>query len=146
MKYVNSFTDNRGVLRYYFRRRGKRFPLPEPESPGFDVEYERFLAISNGVSEKSIAEKNFGFVYVVRLNNSVKIGFSQNFKKRLSGLQCGCPYPLSVVLVIPGWEREEKALHKRFRRHRIANEWFTLSPEIEEWIEGERSRSVEWQA
>lgn len=40
LRYVHSFVDRHGHVRYYFRYRGHRWALPEPGSPGFMAEYE----------------------------------------------------------------------------------------------------------
>jgi integrase len=45
LKYVNSFTDRHGTLRFYFRKGGKRIAaLPPPSSPTFSKEYNGLLA------------------------------------------------------------------------------------------------------
>jgi integrase len=44
LEYVNSFTDRHGRRRYYFRIKGKRFPLPTPGSATFSEEYNELLA------------------------------------------------------------------------------------------------------
>lgn len=41
LRYVQQFRDRHGRLRTYFRFRGQRFPLPDPEDEGFSAEYRR---------------------------------------------------------------------------------------------------------
>ena len=41
LRYVHSFVDKTGRVRYYFRHRGKRWPLPgEPGSVEFSERYD----------------------------------------------------------------------------------------------------------
>src|SRR5262245_48619674 len=41
LRYVHSFTDKTGRVRYYFRYRGKRWPLPgQPGSTEFSAAYD----------------------------------------------------------------------------------------------------------
>jgi integrase len=40
LPFIHSFVDRHGRARYYFRHRGRRWPLPAPGTPGFLAEYE----------------------------------------------------------------------------------------------------------
>jgi hypothetical protein len=44
LKYLHSFTDRHGHVRFYFRYRGKRSPLPAPHDEGFATAYDELLA------------------------------------------------------------------------------------------------------
>lgn len=44
LAYVHDFIDRHGARRFYFRFRGKRWPLPAPGTPGFLAEYEAIKA------------------------------------------------------------------------------------------------------
>jgi len=44
LKYLHSFTDRHGHVRFYFRYRGKREPLPAPHEEGFATAYDALLA------------------------------------------------------------------------------------------------------
>jgi integrase len=44
LKYLSQFRDRHGMLRYYFRIKGKRYPLPAPGSVTFAEEYAALLA------------------------------------------------------------------------------------------------------
>ena len=71
-----------------------------------------------------------GRVYVVKHEHGyVKIGEAQNPTNRLSSLQIGSPYRLSLFTVIEiGGDSPavESTLHEIYRRHRIRGEWFDL--------------------
>jgi integrase len=40
LKYLHSFCDRHGHVRYYFRYRGQRWPIPAPHEDGFATAYE----------------------------------------------------------------------------------------------------------
>jgi len=45
LRYVHAFVDRHGKARYYFRRHGRRVPLPDlPGSAAFNRAYEAALA------------------------------------------------------------------------------------------------------
>lgn len=44
LQYIHAFTDRHGRVRYYFRFKGKRWPLPAPGEPGFAAAYETLKA------------------------------------------------------------------------------------------------------
>jgi integrase len=52
LPYVDSFVDRHGHPHWYFRFRGKRWPLPAPGSPGFLEAYER---LKKAVQENTAA-------------------------------------------------------------------------------------------
>jgi hypothetical protein len=54
LKYVHSFVDKTGRARFYFRHRGKRWPLPgELGTTEFGAEYERLLRQTKNEKRKS---------------------------------------------------------------------------------------------
>lgn len=77
-------------------------------------------------------------IYFVKVNDKVKIGFSDNLKKRLSALQVSSAYKLEVLLIIDGDYEKESELHQQFREYRNSGEWFDLSDPIEAFIEDNR--------
>lgn len=79
-------------------------------------------------------------VYFIRNGDRVKIGWTTNMKARVASLSLPSD---SVLLTIPGGPREELILHQRFARDRIGrSEWFTASPEIEEYIATRTARAA----
>jgi len=48
LKYLHSFCDRHGHVRFYFRYRGSRWPLPAPHEEGFAPAYDaRLVEIKN---------------------------------------------------------------------------------------------------
>jgi hypothetical protein len=43
-KYLHGFRDRHGHVRYYFRYRGQRWPIPSPGEKGFAQAYENLVA------------------------------------------------------------------------------------------------------
>ena len=43
LKYLHSFRDRFGRVRFYFRYRGNRWPLPGPHEQGFATAYDALL-------------------------------------------------------------------------------------------------------
>jgi len=73
-------------------------------------------------------------VYFLKLNEFVKIGFSDDVLKRISQIQTSSPYKIEVMSVIHGDYDKEKELHKLFKQYRASGEWFYLSEEILDYI------------
>ena len=73
-----------------------------------------------------------GYVYLVHCvgTDLYKIGRSKlNYSARLSSLQTGCPYELSMIHAVhcDAYGRLEKLLHQTFKDKRVRGEWFELS-------------------
>jgi len=78
-------------------------------------------------------------------SRAVKIGKSFNVFARLRQLQTGCANPLSIAMILPigiefmgdckSGEWDEAAMHRRFRKARLAGEWFRMTPEIKTFLE-----------
>lgn len=65
----------------------------------------------------------------------MKIGVAKHATQRLSDMQVGCPFPLTLLKVIAGEYAEEAALHGRFAEYTMRGEWFKLEP-LREYIAG----------
>jgi hypothetical protein len=69
-------------------------------------------------------------------HNIVKIGYSKGcVESRLKSLKTGCPYKLEIFAIIEGELGVEKLLHRRFSSIRLEGEWFSLHPQIIQYIE-----------
>lgn len=75
------------------------------------------------------------YVYVIRAGKKspVKIGKAIKPTQRLKALQTGNAQTLRLLLVVPGGERLEYVLHRRFARFRL---------ESSEWFHGEGVREI----
>lgn len=67
-------------------------------------------------------------IYIIGAKESplVKIGTSDNVRRRLREIQNMCPVKLHVLWQTPGCEQIERALHRRFKAWRKHGEWFDL--------------------
>ena len=63
----------------------------------------------------------------------VKIGTSNNPRKRIRGLQIARP-DIKLLAAIPGGLETERQLHQRFQKLWITGEWFHFAPEIQEFV------------
>lgn len=68
----------------------------------------------------------------------VKIGRSKYLRGRRSSLKTGNPQPLTILKAIPGGKKEEDELHLRFDRYNYHDEWFFLTKEVRDYIEGRK--------
>lgn len=66
--------------------------------------------------------------------NRVKIGLTDNLKKRLGQLRSGSPSTLRLLLVLPGDTQEEAYYHERFAQYRIHGEWFKYGLKLQLFI------------
>ena len=89
----------------------------------------------------SILRDRHTFIYFLYAEkaNTIKIGITTNLKERFFRLQNACPEDLYLLKVIDGDAKEENRLHKMFRKYKAHSEWFTLNPELLDFIE-----SLEW--
>ena len=80
-----------------------------------------------------------GIYFITNDWDSIKIGRSVDFKKRLMTHQGSNPGRLHVVMLLPTEEHNqstvERDLHKRFADCCRTNEWFWNVPSLQEYIE-----------
>jgi hypothetical protein len=67
-----------------------------------------------------------GFIYFIQgeYGGAIKIGYSKDPARRLTDLQTGYPDTLKILLLIPGDNKMEYALHKELEGSRLKGEWF----------------------
>ncbi len=90
--------------------------------------------------EEAIEEaerKKRGFVYFFQgeCGGAIKIGYSRDPEQRLKSIQTGYPDTVKILLIIPGTEKAEKALHEQFEKSRLRGEWFKPDDYVIEEIE-----------
>lgn len=56
----------------------------------------------------------------------IKIGATQNITSRVRALRTGCPGKIEVLFLVDGGQKEERALHRKFKSLRVdgTREWF----------------------
>lgn len=130
--FVKTYRDATGVIRHYFRKKGHpSVALPsEFGSQEFIAAYQKLLPTDAPKPER------LGFVYVCKLADHVKIGFSTDVESRIASLQTSAPTPIHLLITFPSTQVIERELHKRFAAQRTKGEWFRHEGEIKAWIEG----------
>lgn len=75
-------------------------------------------------------------IYFVRAEgiDRIKIGCCRDLPSRVLALQEWLPFRLLLVAHAAGDGRDENYLHALFGQSRVAGEWFTSSPRLEELI------------
>lgn len=73
-----------------------------------------------------------GQVYFIQQGSDgpIKIGFTTNIEQRLKNLQTGSPFPLALLVCVPGSEANEATLHRALKNHHLQLEWFANSREV----------------
>lgn len=69
-------------------------------------------------------------IYVLRSDNLIKIGFSDDLRKRVGAIISTVPVPVEFVGHMPGDREVEAHLHERFASTRFSGEWFVETPEM----------------
>ena len=100
---------------------------------------DRILTVSAFLKMKRSESPNGEVVYFIQMSDEhgpIKIGLSSlsSLRSRLDSLQVGNPYPLILLGAIPGDERTEARLHKKFSKYRLMGEWFHLSESLQKFI------------
>lgn len=67
-------------------------------------------------------------IYVLRSDNLVKIGFTENLRLRVRTIASGIPVAIEFVGYMPGDRAVERHLHDRFAATRFSGEWFVETP------------------
>lgn len=73
-------------------------------------------------------------VYFAYSGGLVKIGVSQNIRRRLHSFKTAAPVPVLLVGRMSGSTTLETELHRRFAPHRSHGEWFRLSDDLRQFI------------
>lgn len=75
-------------------------------------------------------------IYVVRYNNLLKIGFTEDVAKRVTQIIWGIPGgQAQFVGHMPGDKTVEQHLHYVFSDHRFSGEWFLECPSLVAWCD-----------
>ena len=76
------------------------------------------------------AAKTYVYLVVNQAGTQVKIGLSTRPERRVRTLSTGNAAPLHLLCYVVGGRSLEKALHNKFKQHRIRNEWYAYCSEI----------------
>jgi hypothetical protein len=84
-----------------------------------------------------MAHKDKRFIYFIRCRElqAIKIGHSRNPRVRLMEFQTAHPYPLELLLAMPGDPDVEIDLHRQFEHLRLTGEWFHEDLELKCYID-----------
>lgn len=72
--------------------------------------------------------------FVQRGHGPIKIGMAIDVRNRLLTLQNGTPEPLRLLGTVPGGQKMELEMHRRFAAYRIGGEWFRCKGELAEFV------------
>lgn len=105
-------------------------------SPPTESPQRRKPAPSDADIDKAVddALANGSVIYFIRIDQFVKIGVTRNIRKRWSELQTGSPHHMVLLGSIPGDALIEALLHKRWAKHAVRGEWFTLHDDIRKFV------------
>ena len=75
-------------------------------------------------------------VYFLRCGDRIKIGFSQNVRRRMTELRSGSADDPVLLFTVPGARPLEEYFHKRFEYEHVRREWFSYDGAVKAFIEG----------
>jgi hypothetical protein len=79
--------------------------------------------------------KPLEFVYFVRCEEFVKIGWATAIETRMNNIRINNPYPIELLAMMVGSSEEERTLHAFFRDDRERGEWFRFSQAMKDFVE-----------
>jgi hypothetical protein len=65
----------------------------------------------------------------------IKIGLSWDVNKRMHTAKTFSPHPLRILGMINGGLKEERALHRKFKKERLEGEWFSPSEKLIQYLQ-----------
>ena len=99
-----------------------------------DPEYQAALGVIRDRTAQR-REGRQGYVYLITDGEYLKIGYSVNPEKRVAELQTGNARPLRLLGKIEGTEADERALHQKYIRNNVLQEWFHINgPLLQEFV------------
>lgn len=86
--------------------------------------------------------QRIGHVYFASDGEVIKIGFATYVARRVGNLRSRTGRNLKLLLAVPGWEADERAIHSRiFWLTSHGKEWYRPEPPLLEFIERLRAAS-----
>lgn len=104
----------------------------EIEARQWAAEKHQALSAARAVRSTPTLLKGAGYIYFLRADRLMKVGFSRNPFTRASALRTGIGAGLSSIIAVPGSRADEAAIHRVLRADRSSGEWFKMTPLAEE--------------
>lgn len=120
------------------KKKAKKYNMPITYMDGRPViSKEAIIEWWNIIEKRIHPEITQGYIYFLQHgeDGAIKIGFAKDIEKRIKQIQEISPVPLRLLAKIKGTMMKEAALHNRFKRYRLKNEWFTPASNLIEYIE-----------
>jgi hypothetical protein len=73
-------------------------------------------------------------VYFIACADFIKIGVSDNPRRRIAHLQSSSPFDLELLGDVPGDAEEEIRIQGKFAKHHVRGEWFRKHSDIIDYI------------
>lgn len=83
-------------------------------------------------------------IYFLSDGENIKVGYSENVKKRINSIQVANPKKLSAELVIEGDYFLEQKIHLDLQEYRVNGEWFYISDAVKTYIDKLRDKDLRW--
>lgn len=108
------------------------FEIPEPRAA--ITRRQKRARPRNKLDNVPAKPRQPGFVYFVSDGQFVKIGWTADWRQRMTTIQSANPNKLQILAVCRGSTYRELALHRRFEKHHTQGEWHRLDQEIRDYI------------
>lgn len=73
-------------------------------------------------------------VYFAYSGGLIKIGWSLTPRSRQAELSAASALPVTMILLVPGSEADERKFHKRFAASRVHHEWFRIDKKMRDFL------------
>lgn len=111
-------------------------PVPKKKTvdrePHIEIDDRKREAIIAQIPQEILREANetSSFVYFIRSNKLVKIGYTRDVKQRLTTLKIGNHEKLELLFSLRGGLKLEDYFHSLFSKDHARGEWFKFSDRI----------------
>lgn len=114
-------------------------PSAEPAGSGQSAALENLLdamSVDRTGYQAKLHWRTRKFIYFAQCHEYIKIGIATDVQHRLSGLQTGNPYPITIIATLhtTNSTQDESAIHKIFEKYHFTGEWFLIPPDAPELV------------
>jgi hypothetical protein len=137
-RYLSEEANRHGTKCWYVRMPGQkkqRIYHPRDSQEFHDAYWRARNHMDVDRPPTKLQKPRRGLVYFVQGGTRMKVGFSDNFVRRLKAIQTGCSYPVIVRLTIKADENLERAIHAKFWRSRTCGEWFKITGSLNRFVD-----------